>query len=127
MPASSHVCQPDDIYRVKTFTDYKVLAPLMGPDTGRVSVPSWKLELIKNRRNSRTSASFSHYDRSRRPEPLKSPASVESTAKPRDIINFFNRNTSIDGGHRIGPGWTTPDRSGEKVRSTSHQTGLLRR
>ena len=96
MPVSSHVCQPDDIYRVKTFTDYKVLAPLMGPDTGRVSVPSWKLELIKNRRNSRTSASFSHYDRSRRPEPLKSPASVESTTKPRDIINFFNRNTSID-------------------------------
>ena len=28
---------------------------------------------------------------------------------------------------RIESGWTTPDRSGEKVRSTCHQTGLLRR
>ena len=28
---------------------------------------------------------------------------------------------------RIESGWTTPDRSGEKVRPTCHQTGLLRR
>ena len=28
----------------------------MGPDTGRVSIPSWKLELIKNRRSSKTSS-----------------------------------------------------------------------
>ena len=68
----------------------------MTPDSGRVSIPSWKLELMKNRRNSRTSASFSHYDRSRRPETLKTPAREDDNAKPRDIINFFNRKTSID-------------------------------
>ena len=28
---------------------------------------------------------------------------------------------------RIESGWTTPDRSGKKVRGTCHQTGLLRR
>ena len=31
------------------------------------------------------------------------------------------------GGHRIESGWTIPDRSGKKVRSTSYQTGLVRR
>ena len=34
---------------------------------------------------------------------------------------------SSAGGHRIESGWTIPDRSGKKVRSTSYQTGLVRR
>ena len=49
---------------------------------------------MRNRRNSRTSASFSHYDRSRRGETVA--GGEDDNAKPRDIINFFNRKTSID-------------------------------
>ena len=70
----------------------------MGPDTARVSIPSWKLELIKNRRNSKTSASFSHYDRSRRPERfLSSQSSIpeDSPARPSDLIKFFNSTTDV--------------------------------
>ena len=70
----------------------------MGPDTARVSIPSWKLELIKNRRNSKTSASFSHYDRARRPERfLTSQSSIpeDSPARPSDLIKFFNKTTDV--------------------------------
>lgn len=70
----------------------------MGPDTGRVSIPSWKLELIKNRRNSKTSASFSHYDRAIRPERFQSSNSSipeDSPARPSDLIKFFNKTTDV--------------------------------
>ena len=70
----------------------------MGPDSGRVSIPSWKLELIKNRRNSKTSASFSHYDRSRRPERFQSSKTSipeEAPARPSDLIKFFNKTTDV--------------------------------
>ena len=92
------------VYRVQIYildlSDYKVRAPVMGPDTGRVSIPSWKLELMKNRQNSKTSASFSYYDRSRKPESHQMSTDQEDAppAKPQDIIKFFNSNTatSID-------------------------------
>lgn len=63
----------------------------------RVTVPAWKLEIIKNRkRQQKTSASFSHHDRSRRQvfdQEMSKDADNEdcgSVKTTRDMIQFFN-------------------------------------
>ena len=58
------------------------------------TVPAWKLQIIKNRKKNKSSASFSCYDRSPRPRTVSSeePAG-DGSAKTQDIIKFFNKST----------------------------------
>ena len=63
------------------------------------STPAWKLELIKKKKRSSTSSSFSHFDRSRKTSQLVEERdgcpSVTSPTKTKDIINFFNKTTDV--------------------------------
>lgn len=72
----------------------------MEDETLNTIIPAWKLEIIKNRAGNKSSASFSHYDRTRtvRPQPQTESGQNEAV-KTQDIIKFFNKST--DGSTRL--------------------------
>ena len=93
------------------------------------TIPSWKIELIKNRRKNKinSSASFSfHGDRSQQ---LSSPAVFKTvrheemsdgSVKTQDIINYFNKST--DGVDDGDTGATTTGRGRRVVNLSSSQS-----
>lgn len=77
-----------------------IVEAVMEHEPLNTTIPAWKLEIIKNRRKNKSSASFSHYDRTntrtvRHEETSQNGLTGVSSVKTQDIINFFNKSTDV--------------------------------
>ena len=81
-------------------------------------LPAWQLELLRKRRSTNTSASFSAADH-RRPNSYEQQP-FEPPPNPKDIIRFFNSSSSTCPGATLAAGFDT---SGRRVRGGEAAAG----